>query len=125
VQHWRRPHILDEDHTHNTIRFAGALNLPPSKKAVQVEQLEKPCTRVFCGAYWPQELFELASGAFLSLVSFILSGFTATIIFNRPDITPLVQAASFTIFAGALSTAAQSAFTGYDRMELNNITMGC
>ena len=70
-------------------------------------------------------LFELSLGAFLSLVSFTLSGFAAEKIFNRPGITPLIQVASLTIFAGALSTAAQSAFTGYERMELNSIVMVC
>ena len=68
-------------------------------------------------------LFEVALGFSLSLISFLVSGFLATNIFQRPDIKPLIQVASFTIFAGALLTATQSAFTGYEKMELNSATM--
>jgi O-antigen/teichoic acid export membrane protein len=69
--------------------------------------------------------FELVSGFFLSLILFFLSGFVAANIFNRPEITPLIQAASFTVFAGALLTASQSFFTGCEKMELTSITMVC
>jgi len=68
-------------------------------------------------------IFELALGLSLSFISFLLSGFLATSIFQRPDIKPLIEMASFTILAGALLTAAQSAFTGVEKMELNSITM--
>ncbi len=69
--------------------------------------------------------FELISGFFLSLILFFLAGFIATNIFNRPETTPLIQVASFTVFAGALLTASQSFFTGYEKMELTSITMVC
>jgi O-antigen/teichoic acid export membrane protein len=49
--------------------------------------------------------FELISGFFLSLILFFLAGFIAANIFNRPETTPLIHVASFTIFAGALLTA--------------------
>jgi stage V sporulation protein B len=68
-------------------------------------------------------LFELALGVLLSLASFLLSGFVAASVFHRPDIQPLIQAASFTVLGGALLTAAQSAFVGYERMELNSIAL--
>jgi stage V sporulation protein B len=68
-------------------------------------------------------IFELALGLSLSLISFLLSGFLATNIFQRPDMKPLIEIASFTILAGALLTAAQSAFIGVERVELNSITM--
>jgi O-antigen/teichoic acid export membrane protein len=70
-------------------------------------------------------LFELALGVSLSLISFLLSGFLATDIFHRPDIKPLIEIASFTVLASALVIAAQSAFTGYEKMELSSITMIC
>ena len=70
-------------------------------------------------------LFELVSGFALTFISFMLSGFLATNIFHRPEIEPLIQVASFIIFAGALITAAQSAFIGYEKMEFNSITMIC
>ncbi len=70
-------------------------------------------------------LFELALGFSLSFISFELSGFLATNIFRRPDISPLIQIASFTIFAGAALTVAQSTFIGFEKMGLNSITMIC
>jgi len=69
--------------------------------------------------------FELITGFSLSLILFLLSGFIAANIFNRPETTPLIQVASFTVFAGALLTASQSFFTGYEKMELSSITMVC
>jgi len=69
--------------------------------------------------------FELVLGFSLSFIPFLLSSFLATNIFQRPDIKPLIEVASFTIFSGALLTAAQSAFVGYEKMELNSITMIC
>jgi O-antigen/teichoic acid export membrane protein len=66
--------------------------------------------------------FELILGFSLSIVSFFLSGFLATTIFDRPDIVPLIQIASFTIFADALLKASQTAFTGYEKMEYHSIT---
>jgi O-antigen/teichoic acid export membrane protein len=70
-------------------------------------------------------LFELALGVSLSLISFLLSGFLATDVFHRPDIKPLIEIASFTVFGTALTMTAQSAFTGYEKMELSSITMIC
>jgi O-antigen/teichoic acid export membrane protein len=64
--------------------------------------------------------FELLLGSALSVVSYLLSGFLATNIFNRPEITSLIQMASFTIFGHALLKAAQSAFTGYEKMEYHS-----
>jgi O-antigen/teichoic acid export membrane protein len=68
-------------------------------------------------------IFEIVSGFLLSILSFLLSGFLATNVFQRPDIKPLIQIASFTILAGALITTAQSAFIGNEKMELNSITL--
>ena len=68
-------------------------------------------------------LFELTLGLSLSLLSFILSDFMATNLLQRPDIAPLIQIASFNILANALLTATQSIFTGYERMELQSITL--
>jgi len=65
--------------------------------------------------------FEILLGFSLSIVSFFLSGFLANIL-DRPSIVPLIQIASFTIFADALLKAAQAAFTGYEKMEYHSIT---
>jgi len=69
--------------------------------------------------------FELVSSFSLFLISFLLSSFIAASIFNRLETTPLIQMASFTVFAGALLTASQSLFTGYEKMELSGITIVC
>jgi O-antigen/teichoic acid export membrane protein len=68
-------------------------------------------------------IFELLLGSTLSVASYLLSGFLATTIFNRPEITPLIQIASFSIFGGALLKAAQAAFTGYEKMEYRSINL--
>ncbi|UCC58887.1 MAG: oligosaccharide flippase family protein [Candidatus Bathyarchaeum sp.] len=65
--------------------------------------------------------FELLLGFSLSIVSFLLSGFLANTL-DRPNIVPLIQIASFTIFADALLKASQAAFTGYERMEFHSIS---
>ena len=68
-------------------------------------------------------IFELILGFALSMISFALSGFLATDIFNRPAIAPLIQIASFAILAGGLVNAATAAFTGIEQMELNSVMM--
>ncbi|MGD0450520.1 MAG: oligosaccharide flippase family protein [Candidatus Bathyarchaeia archaeon] len=67
-------------------------------------------------------LFEIVLGLLLSLFSFTLSGFLATI-FNRPAITALIQIASFFILIGGLINAATAAFTGMETMHLNSIML--
>ena len=64
--------------------------------------------------------FELILGLVLSVASYLLSGFLATSIFNRPEIISLLQIASFNIFGHALFKASQSAFTGYEKMEYHS-----
>lgn len=68
-------------------------------------------------------VFNIVLGGFLTLLVFLLSGLLAANVFQRPHIEPLIQIASLTIFAGALSTVAQSAFTGHERMELYSATI--
>jgi len=70
-------------------------------------------------------VFESALGILLSLTSFFLAGFLAINVFQRPEIEPFVRIASIIILAGALLTAAQSTFIGFERMDLNSLTMIC
>ena len=67
-------------------------------------------------------VFEVILGLALSLLSLLLSGFIATDVFKRP-ITVLIQTASFTILAGGFATAAQAAFTGWEEMKPNSISL--
>ncbi len=70
-------------------------------------------------------VFEIALGMALSAISFLLSGYIATDIFHRPEITSLIQIASITILAGGLINAATAAFTGIEKMELNSVMLVC
>ena len=66
-------------------------------------------------------IFEIILGLLLTVVSILLSGFLAATWFNRPSIAPLIQIASISVLAGALTTSALSLFTGMERMELTSI----
>ena len=66
-------------------------------------------------------LFEIAVGVALSLIGFLLSDFLSTTVFNRPQITPLLQIASLSILTNAMVTTATAAFTGVERMHLNSV----
>ncbi len=70
-------------------------------------------------------IFETLLGVALSMVSLLLSGFLAETVFQRPTITPLIQAASFIILTGALLNTATAAFTGIEKMHLNSIMLVC
>jgi O-antigen/teichoic acid export membrane protein len=68
-------------------------------------------------------LFEVAVGITLSIFGLLLSGFLATSVFNRPNITPLIQMASFIVLANALVYTATAAFTGIEKLHLNSIML--
>lgn len=67
-------------------------------------------------------MFELLLGVILSVISFLLSIFLATL-FNRPEIAPLIQISSFIVLMGALISTATAAFTGMEKMHLNSIML--
>jgi O-antigen/teichoic acid export membrane protein len=68
-------------------------------------------------------VFEILTGLCLSLLSVFLAGFIASTIFHRPEVAPFISVISVTIFSGSLLTAAQSSFVGFERMELNSLTL--
>lgn len=68
-------------------------------------------------------IFEIAMGLMLSIFSLIFADFLATTVFNRPVIAPLIQLASFVVFASGLIAAGTAVFTGFERMELNSIML--
>jgi O-antigen/teichoic acid export membrane protein len=70
-------------------------------------------------------LFETLTGLALSLLLVFMSNYIATSIFQRPESSSLMAITSITIFSGALLTASQSSFIGFERMELNSITTIC
>jgi len=67
-------------------------------------------------------IFEAISGITLTIIAVAISSFIATEIFRRPESSTLIAIASTTIFTGALLTASQSSFIGFERMELNSLT---
>jgi len=69
--------------------------------------------------------FEITTGLILSLLSLTLASFIASTIFHRPESASLISIASITVFANALLIASQSSFIGFERMELNSLTMIC
>ena len=67
--------------------------------------------------------FEIIFGTTLSLITFTLSDLIGSTIFNRPEIVPLIQIVSITILADALVKTARSAFTGYEKMKMESLTL--
>lgn len=67
--------------------------------------------------------FEIAMGLVLSFLSFGLAGFIAATVFRRPESSFLIAIVSATIFSGALQTAAESSFRGFERMEFNSLVL--
>jgi O-antigen/teichoic acid export membrane protein len=68
--------------------------------------------------------FECATGLVLSLFSFLLAGFFASVL-QRPVSTSFISIVSITILGGSLFAAAQSSFIGFERMELSSFTVIC
>ena len=68
-------------------------------------------------------LFEAVLGTFLTIICFLLTSFLAINVFDRPELQQSIGIASLLILASGLTTAAQSAFTGFERMELTSLTM--
>ncbi|MEA2090489.1 MAG: oligosaccharide flippase family protein [Thermoproteota archaeon] len=69
--------------------------------------------------------FKIATGLALSFLSLFLANFIASTIFHRPESASLISIASITIFSGALLTASQSIFIGFEKMQFNSLTMIC
>jgi O-antigen/teichoic acid export membrane protein len=70
-------------------------------------------------------IFELALGILLSIISFLLAGFLAASVFNRPGTKTMIEIASVTILANALIIASQSTFIGFESMGVNSLTLIC
>jgi O-antigen/teichoic acid export membrane protein len=66
-------------------------------------------------------IFEIISGALLSLVCFAVAQPLALIL-NRPEATPLISLMSLSIFASAILSASASIFIGFEKMKLNSFT---
>ncbi|MEM2313161.1 MAG: oligosaccharide flippase family protein [Candidatus Bathyarchaeia archaeon] len=70
-------------------------------------------------------IFEAFSGLMLTVIAIALSNFIAAEVFGRPESSKLIAIASTTIFIGALLTASQSSFMGFEKMEMNSLTNIC
>jgi len=69
-------------------------------------------------------MFEVATGAALSLLSFFMAEFFASVL-GRPASSTLISIVSITIFSGGLLGAAQAILVGFEKMALNGFTMVC
>jgi len=69
-------------------------------------------------------IFELISGALLSIVCFALAEPLALVLSpaNASNLSVYIAIMSFSIFAGAVIAAASGIFTGFERMKLNSLT---
>jgi O-antigen/teichoic acid export membrane protein len=67
-------------------------------------------------------VFEVAVGLVLTVVSVLLSSVFAGL-YHAASIAPLIEGASLMILINAFVTVAQAAFTGFERMELNNVSL--
>lgn len=67
-------------------------------------------------------IFEIVSGAALSLLCFFMSDFLAGVL-NAPQASSYIAIMSISIFAGAVVTAATSIFVGFERMKLDSLTL--
>jgi O-antigen/teichoic acid export membrane protein len=70
-------------------------------------------------------LFEAVSGIVLTFLSFALATFIAATVFHRPESVSFIEVISISIIAGSLLTASQGVFVGFERMELNSLTLVC
>jgi O-antigen/teichoic acid export membrane protein len=70
-------------------------------------------------------IFEVAVGLALSLLSIFLASFVASIVFHRPESAFYIAIVSVSIISGALLTASQAVYVGFERMELNSFTLIC
>ena len=69
--------------------------------------------------------FEAATGLILTVLSLLMANFIASAIFGKPESAFLITLASIAILSTSLLTASQSIFVGFERMELNGLTMIC
>ena len=69
-------------------------------------------------------VFEILSGAALSLLCFVLAGFLAAVL-QAPEASTFISIMSLSIFAGAILAAASSIFIGFEKMKLNSFTTIC
>ena len=67
-------------------------------------------------------VFELLTGALLTLLCFFLAGFLATTIFEIPETKALIEFASLTILADSFLKISQSTFIGFERLEFHSLT---
>ena len=67
-------------------------------------------------------IFEVLSGLALSFLSLLLASVIASF-YNKPESASYIAIFSVIIISGSLLTASQAGFVGYERMELNSLTL--
>jgi O-antigen/teichoic acid export membrane protein len=69
--------------------------------------------------------FEVATGLALTVLSLLMANLIASTIFGKPESAFLITLASIVILPTSLLTASKSIFIGFERMDLNGLTMIC
>ena len=67
--------------------------------------------------------FKVITGLVLTMLSLLTANFFATTIFNNPESGFLITLVSITIFFNTIYGTTLSIFVGFERMELNTVTM--
>jgi len=67
--------------------------------------------------------FQVILGLLLNLFTFVIAGFLATSVYERPGIESLIQISSFILLSGALTTMSMGIFVGLEKMAYNSVTM--
>jgi len=63
------------------------------------------------------------TGLLFTLVAFVAAHFMATQVFNKPELTLLIQVSSVTLLANSLLSFSQAIYIGFDRAEFSSLTM--
>lgn len=69
--------------------------------------------------------FEVAIGSALTVISVLMASFMASTIFGEPNSALLIALASLVVLSLPLLRISQSIFVGFERMDLNSLTMVC
>jgi len=68
-------------------------------------------------------IFNILIGVFLAIICFAIADVTASNVFQRPNIAPLIRLSSALVFTNALTVAFQSVFYGFEKMEYSSFVM--
>ena len=69
--------------------------------------------------------FEVVTGLILTIFSFLVAGFVASVVSDRPEATLLIIISSIGIFFASIYRACNAIFVGFERMDLMGVSLIC